>query len=84
MNSFSANYEKILGILQQVEQKKIFLSQIRIPKLSDIELIAIDITEEYMSTDSEYQLFRKLPFELFALIERSVYNRRRRKLFFHR
>ena len=37
-----------------------------------------------MSIDSEYQLFRKLPMELSSLIERSVYNRRRRKLFFHR
>ena len=87
MNNFranSANYEKNLDILQQVEQKKNFLSQIRLPKLSDIELTAIDITAEYMSIDSEYQLFRKRPFELSALIERSVYNRRRRKLFFHR
>ena len=84
MNNFSANYEKILYILQHVEQKKNFLSQIRIPKLSDIELISLDITAEYLSIDSEYQLFRKLPFELSALIERSVYNRRRRKLFFHR
>jgi len=84
MNNFSANYRKILNIIQQIEQKKNFLNQIRIPKLSDIELIAIDITAEYMSIDSEYQLFRKLPIELSALIERSVYNRRRRKLFFHR
>jgi hypothetical protein len=84
MNNFSANYEKVLGILQQVEQQKNFLNQIRIPKLSDIELISLDITAEYMSIDSEYQLFRKLPMELSSLIERSVYNRRRRKLFFHR
>ena len=40
MNNFIANYEKILGILQQVEQKKIFLNQIRIPKLSDIKLLS--------------------------------------------
>ena len=60
------------------------MNQICIPQLSDIELIAIDITAEYMSIDSEYQLFMKLPIELSALIERSVYNRRRRKLFFHR
>jgi len=84
MNNFSANYEKILDVLQQIEQKKNFLNQIRIPKLSDIELIAMDITAEYMSIDSEYQLFRKLPIELSSLIERSVYNRRRRKLFLHR
>ena len=40
---------------------------------------------EYISIDSEYQLFRKFPMELSFLIERSVFNnRRRRKLFFHR
>jgi hypothetical protein len=84
MNNFSANYGKILDILKQVEGKKNFLNQIRIPKLSDIELIAMDITAEYMSIDSEYQLFRKLPIELSSQIERSVYNRRKRKLFYHR
>jgi len=60
------------------------LNQIRKPKLSDIELIAIDLTSEYMSIDSEYQLFRVLPSCLYSKIERSVYNRRKRKLFFHR
>ena len=84
MNNFGANYGKILEILKQVENKKIFFNQIRIPKLSDIELIALDITAEYMSIDFEYQLFRKIPKQLSVLIERSVYNRRRRRLFFHR
>ena len=72
MNSFSANYEKFLGILQQTEQQKNFLSQIRIPKLSDIKLIAIDITAEYLNIDSEYQLFRKLTEKLSALIEKRL------------
>lgn len=77
MNNFSANYEKILEILQQVEVRMNFLNQKRKPKLSDIELIAIDLTSEYMSIDSEYQLFRRLPFSLFSKIEPSVYNRRK-------
>jgi Transposase DDE domain. len=84
MNNFSANYRKILETLKQVEDKMNFLNQIRKPKLSDIELIAIDLTSEYMSIDSEYQLFRALPSYLYSKIERSVYNRRKRKLFFHR
>jgi len=84
MNNFSANYRKILETLKQVEDKMNFLNQIRKPKLSDIELIAIDLTSEYMSIDSEYQLFRVLPSYLYSKIERSVYNRRKRKLFFHR
>ena len=56
MNNFSANYEKILDTLQNVEHKTNFINQIRKPKLSDIELISIDLTSEYMSIDSEYQL----------------------------
>lgn len=84
MNNFRANYRKILKTLRQVENKMNFLNQIRKPKLSDIELIAIDLTSEYMSIDSEYQLFRTLPNYLISKIERSVYNRRKRKLFFHR
>ncbi|MDL2241905.1 IS982 family transposase [Bacteroidales bacterium OttesenSCG-928-L03] len=84
MNNFGANYGKILETLQQIESKMNFLNQIRKPRLSDIELIAIDLTSEYMSIDSEYQLFRVLPDELRSRIERSVYNRRKRKLFQHR
>ena len=45
-------------------------------------MIAINLTSEYMSIDSECQLFRVLPIDLLTKIERSVYNRRKRKLFF--
>ncbi len=34
-----------------------------------------------MSIDSEHQLFRILPTDIKLLIERSVYNRRKRRLF---
>jgi len=82
MNNFLTKYEKILEILKQFETKSNFLNQIRRPRLSDIELIALDITAESLSIDSEYQLFRTLPSTLSSKIERSVYNRRRRRLFF--
>ena len=84
MNNFNTNYVKILEVLQQIESKVNFLNQKRKPKLSDIELIAVDLTSEYMGIDSEYQLFRTLPDSLLAKIERSVYNRRKRNLYFHR
>jgi len=84
MNNFTRNYEKILETLQIVESKMNFLNQIRKPRLSDIELIAIDLTSEFMGIDSERDLFRKLPFRLTSRIERSVYNRRKRKLFDYR
>jgi len=51
-------------------------------KLSDIELISLVILAEFKSNDSEHQLFRELKdTALENKIERSVYNRRKRKLF---
>ena len=55
MNNLKQSYEVILTVLRKVEQKDNFLSQIRAPKLSDIELIALVLTAEYLSIDSEYQ-----------------------------
>lgn len=81
MNNFHTKYEKILEILKQFNQKDCFLKQIRRPQLSDIEILAIEMTAECLSIDSERQLFRVLPESLSTKIERSVYNRRRRKLF---
>ncbi len=69
--------QKILKVLNIVEPKMNYLYQIRTPKLSDKELIAIDLTTECMSIDSECQLFRILHESLSSKIERSVYNRRR-------
>lgn len=52
------------------------------PKLSDIELISLIILAEFKSIDSEHQLFRELSgTKLEHKIERTVYNRRKRKLF---
>ena len=57
------------------------ISQVRQPKLSNIELVVLNITVEYMSYNSELQLFRIIKdTELESKIERSVYNKRRRKL----
>ncbi len=42
---------------------------------------SINLTSEYMGIDSECLLFRILHLSLFNKIERSVYNRRKRKLF---
>jgi hypothetical protein len=42
----------------------------------------MNLTAEYMSIYSENQLFRILPESLKIKIERSVYNRRKRKLIF--
>lgn len=81
MNNFGAKLQKIIDTLKQIEHKNNFKKQIRCPKMSDLELIAIDLTSEYMGIDSERHLFRLLPEELLSRINRTVYNRRRRKLF---
>jgi hypothetical protein len=48
----------------------------------NIELIAMNITSEYLGIDSECQLFRVIEGSyLEDKIERSVYNRRKRLLF---
>jgi hypothetical protein len=82
MNNFIQNYEIILTHLQSLNIPLPLIRQIRKPKLSDLELIAMNLTAEHMSINSECQLFRYLKYTyLSGLIERSVYNRRRRTLF---
>jgi hypothetical protein len=49
--------------------------------MSDLELVALNITAEYMSINSELHLFRCISgTDLDGKIERSVYNKRKRKL----
>ena len=80
MNNFKENYNKILEVFSSIRKREQFLKQKR--KLKDIEIIAMNLTAEYMSIDSENQLFRILTESLKIKIERSVYNRRKRKLIF--
>ena len=42
----------------------------------------MNVTAEYMGIDNDCQFFRDIPEYLFAKIERSVYNKRKVKLFF--
>lgn len=82
MNNLIQNYEIILKELTKtcghIESKR----QIRTPKLSDLELVALNITAEYMSIYSELQLFRTIKGTILEeKIERSIYNKRRRSLF---
>ncbi len=82
MNNLIQNYKIILKELTINCQHITTSSKIRIPKLSDMELVALYITAEYMSIGSELQLFRCLKgSELEYRIERSVYNKRKRALF---
>lgn len=57
MNSFIQNYKIILENIEKYEIHFDFL-QIRKPKLSNIELIAMNLTAEFMGINSECQVFR--------------------------
>lgn len=82
MHNFEANYNFILNALREIAKEDNFYYKPIRPKLSDIEVISLIILAEYQSIDSEYQLFRTLQgTQLEGKIERSVYNRRKRKLF---
>jgi hypothetical protein len=83
MNNLNANYEKILEVLKKISKDQLLTYQRRKPKMSDLELISLNLTAEFMGIDSENDLFRKLPTSISSKIERSVYNRRKRNLFEH-
>ncbi|MDP2686307.1 MAG: IS982 family transposase [Aequorivita sp.] len=51
-------------------------------KMSDLEVVALSLTSEFMSIDSENSLFKQIDNIVIPnLIERSQFNKRRRKLF---
>ena len=82
MNNLIQNYKIILNELTKSCSHIKSNKQIRTPRLSDLELVALNITAEYMSINSELQLFRCISgTELEGKIERTVYNKRKRKLF---
>lgn len=80
MSNLESSYTKILSVLQQLNHQNHFIKQIRTPKLSDIEVVALTLTAEYLNIDSERELFRRLPERLSTSIERSVYHRRKKRL----
>ncbi|MFC6876061.1 IS982 family transposase, partial [Flavobacterium myungsuense] len=51
-------------------------------KMTDLEVVALSLTAEFMSIDSENSLFKEINSKQISnLIERSQFNKRRRKLF---
>jgi hypothetical protein len=83
MSNLGSSYSKILSLLHELESRDNYLNQIRTPKLSDKQLIALTFAAESLGLDSERHLFRQLPGTLDGLIDRSVFNRRRRQLAAH-
>ena len=83
MSNIVKNYFKILEILSSLncdlELKK---GAGRKSKMSDLEVVALSLTAEFMSIDSENSLFKQISQqEIPNLIERSQFNKRRRMLF---
>ena len=75
------NYEIILNELTTACSHIESFSQARQPKLSNLEIVALNLTAEYMLYNTGLQLFRAIKGTLIEpRIERSVYNKRRRKL----
>jgi len=81
MNNLNANYERILEVLRKISDETLLSYQRRVPKMKDLEVVSLVLTAEYMGIDSENHLFRQLPQLINEKIERSVYNRRKRKLY---
>lgn len=80
MNNLDANYKRILEVLRKISNENLLSYQRRTPKLKDLELISLALTAEFMGIDSENHLFRQIPKTIKSKIERSVYNRRKRRL----
>ena len=80
MSNLQHLYTRFLELFQHLTPEDNFLHQIRKPKLSDKQLIALSLAAEAASIDSELNLFTQLPDQIKGQIERSVYNRRRRQL----
>ena len=80
MSNLIACYTRILSALHELEDADNFLDQRRIPKFSDKELLALNLAAECLGIDSERYLFKRLPDQITSRIERSVFNRRKRRL----
>ena len=83
MHNLDEIYERILGTLRKISSEQLQGHQRRRPMMSDLEVICLCLSSEYLGIDSESDMFRKLPQRLASRIERSVFNRRRRRLFGH-
>ncbi|WP_159638865.1 IS982 family transposase [Sphingobacterium composti Ten et al. 2007 non Yoo et al. 2007] len=80
MNNLYANYEIILEVLRKISSATLLTYQRRKLQLKGLEVVSLVLTAEFMGIDSENYLFKQLPASIYKKIERSDYNRRKRKL----
>mgnify|MGYP000362915646 CR=1 FL=1 len=69
MNNLEQSYKKILEVLSKFFGKKLQDYQRRKAKIPDLELVILALTAEYLSIDSECQLFIKIPKSIKSKIE---------------
>ncbi len=90
MHNIKTNFNKILGVIKDILGNEInkngnYLRPGTRPGFADIEVIALSLTAECLSIDSENYLFSKLTTEYFNefknMISRRQYNDRRKLLF---
>jgi Transposase DDE domain len=83
MTNIVKNYLRVLEVLSSLNCDGVYKSSVgRKEKMSDLEVVALSLTAEFMSIDSENSLFKQLATsQIPNLIERSQFNKRRRKLF---
>ncbi len=90
MHNIKTNFDKILVVIKDILKDEInergnYLRRGTRPRFSDIEVIALSLTAECLSIDSENYLFSKLNKEYKAgfenMISRRQYNDRRKLLF---
>jgi hypothetical protein len=83
MSNIVKNYFRVLEVISSLNVDLSDSFRIgRKPKMTDIEVVALSLTAEFMSIDSENALFHHFDIsQISNLIERSQYNKRRKKLF---
>ena len=83
MSNIVKKYLRVLEVISSLDFELEFKSGVgRKQKMSDLEVVALSLTAEFMSIDSENSLFKEISTEQIPnLIERSQFNKRRRKLF---
>lgn len=83
MSNIVKNYLRVLEVISSLNFDLDYKSGVgRKSKMSDLEVVALSLTAEFMSIDSENSLFKQLSLNPIPhLIERSQFNKRRRKLF---
>ncbi len=81
MSKIVKNYHRILETIESLNITLTERKAGRKPKMTDLQVVALSLTAEYMSIDSENLLFQLIPLDSIEnLLERSQFNKRRRKL----